>query len=243
MLLPPSETKREGGAGRFAAGRLSFPVLQPERRVVLDALVGLARDPAEAARALHLGAGQAGEIERNRRLRTAPVLPAIERYAGVVYDGLEPGSLDPAGRSWVEAHVLIGSALFGLVRAGDPIPAYRFSTSAALPGLSLRSHWSPAITRVLRGQRAWVLDARSEAYARLGPPPADAAVLHVEQIGADGRRRALNHFNKLYKGRLVRRLAETSADVGSRAALLAWAAAAGVPLEPRGARDVTLVAP
>jgi cytoplasmic iron level regulating protein YaaA (DUF328/UPF0246 family) len=66
-------------------------------------------------------------------------------------------------------------------------------------------------------------------------------VLHVEAEAADGRRRALNHFNKHAKGALVRRLAETDAEVGSRDALLEWGTAAGMRLEPRGEQDVTLV--
>ena len=82
----------------------------------------------------------------------------------------------------------------------------------------------------------WVLDARSEAYIALGAAPAGSAFLHVET--AEGR--ALNHFNKHAKGALVRRLAETGAEAGSRADLLDWGAAHGVALEPRGEHDLVL---
>lgn len=241
ILLPPSETKAEGGEGRFAARALSYPALIRPRAAVLDALVALSRDPAAAAAALHFGPQGLSLAARNRGLRRAPVRPAIERYTGVVYDGLDVPTLIPVGRAWVEGHVAIGSALFGLVGAADPIPAYRLSAGAALPGLPLRAHWAPAVSRVLRRTGEWVLDARSSAYTALGPAPVGAAVLAVESQGADGRRVALNHWNKLHKGRLVRALAESDAQVSSRDELLEWAGSTGVRLESRGATDVTLI--
>ena len=58
---------------------------------------------------------------------------------------------------------------------------------------------------------------------------------------AEGR--ALNHFNKLHKGRLVRALAESAPEIGSRADLLEWARGSGLDLRPRGDSDVVLVVP
>jgi cytoplasmic iron level regulating protein YaaA (DUF328/UPF0246 family) len=237
LLLPPSETKAEGGTGAFALGRLSFRSLTAQRRTVVDAVVALSLDPAEAARVLKLGPKGASEVDRNRRLRRAPVLPAIERYTGVVYEGIGATSLDERARAWVDEHVLIGSALLGLVAAGDPIPAYRLSASTPLPGIPLTRHWSAAIGAVLARARDWVLDARSGGYAALGAPPPTAGALLVET--PEGR--ALNHFNKLHKGRLVRALAESAPDLASRADLLDWGRGSGLDLRPRGDHDVVLV--
>jgi hypothetical protein len=82
-----------------------------------------------------------------------------------------------------------------------------------------------------------VLDARSGGYSALGPAPVGSAALHVET--PDGR--ALNHFNKLHKGRLVRALAEAGPAIGSRDDLVEWGRASGTALEPRGPHDVALV--
>jgi cytoplasmic iron level regulating protein YaaA (DUF328/UPF0246 family) len=237
VLLPPSETKSEGGEGAFALGRLSFRGLTPQRRTVVDAVVALSLDPVEAARVLKLGPKNAGEVDRNRRLRRAPVRAAVERYTGVVYDGVGATTLGEQARAWLDAHVLIASALLGLVAAGDPIPAYRLSASTALPGIPLARHWAPAVTAVLARAGDWVLDARSAAYAALGAPPPGSGALLVET--AQGR--ALNHFNKLHKGRLVRALAESAPDLASRADLLDWGRGSGLDLRPRGDHDVVLV--
>jgi cytoplasmic iron level regulating protein YaaA (DUF328/UPF0246 family) len=238
VLLPPSETKAEGGTGAFALGRLSFRSLTPYRRTVVDAVVALSLDPVEAARVLKLGPkGADVQVDRNRRLRRAPVLPAVERYTGVVYEGLSPRTLEPDARAWVDAHVVIASALLGIVGAADGIPAYRLSASTPLPGIPLPRHWGAPVAAVLTRSRDWILDARSGGYAALGPAPASASALLVET--PDGR--ALNHFNKLHKGRLVRAIAESAPELGSRDDLLAWGREAGIDLRARGERDVVLV--
>src|SRR5690606_25352394 len=139
ILLPPSETKREGGTAgtRLALRELGFPQLAPARLTTLAALEELARDPAASAAALKLGPTQAHEAERNRRIRRSPVLPALDRYDGVLYDALDASSLTPGARAFAHEHLVIASALFGLTRALDPIPAYRLSADSRLPGISL----------------------------------------------------------------------------------------------------------
>lgn len=234
VLLPPSETKSDGGSGVFDAAALGFPSLRGKRRATAAALKRVPIRDAPAA--LKLGARNAHEARWNRELTTAPVRPAVERYTGVLYDGLAVASLDVPARRWVETHVVIASALFGLLRAGDPIPRYRLSGSTAIPGLSLRAHWHDAVTAELKATGEWVLDARSEAYVALGQAPVGSAFLHVETD--EGR--ALNHFNKHAKGALVRALAQAGAQVGSRAELLDRAVVAGVRLEPRGDTDLVL---
>ena len=59
--------------------------------------------------------------------------------------------------------------------------------------------------------------------------------------GADGRKRALNHFNKSGKGAFVRQLVLAGVDHPDVASLLAWAAAPGIRLEPGAAGELDLV--
>ena len=237
VLLPPSETKSEGGSGVLDAAALGFPSLRGRRRT---AAAALKRVPLKAAPGvLGLGPTNAHEARWNRGLTSGPVLPAVERYTGVLYDGLDVATLDPAARTWVDEHVVIASALFGLLRASDPVPLYRLSGSTALPDLPLKRHWREAVTAAIAATGEWTLDARSEAYVALGPAPAGSAFLAVETSTG----RALNHFNKHAKGALARALAATGAEASSRAELLAWAAAHDVALEPRGETDLVLRVP
>jgi hypothetical protein len=241
FLLPPSETKRDGGDADRALDfdSLSFPSLTRARRSVAAAVVRLARDPEAAMAALRLGPRLAFEVERNRGLRRSPTLAAVERYTGVAYDPLDAALLPLEARRWVGDHVAIHSALFGLLGALDPIPAYRLSHDSRLAGLSLRDTWARPVARALAGEGRPVIDLRSEAYVELGPaPPGSAYVRVVSDEG--GRRRALNHFNKKTKGTLVARLAASRPVLESVDDFVVWARAEGIVVE-RGSGDELVV--
>lgn len=244
LVLPPSETKRDGGdAAALDLATLSFPALLAERKTALAAVRSLSRSVRGSMDALGLGPTQRFEIDRNRALSTSPLMPALDRYTGVLYDGLEVGSLSTAERRFAARHVAIHSALFGLVRADDAIPAYRLSHDSRLPGLSLRRHWREAITRTLASEPGLILDLRSESYGRLGPAPESAAYIRVVSEDAKGRRVALSHANKKGKGEFTRAVIAAGIDHGTVDDLLAWAVGAGIRLE-RGARgELDLVIP
>lgn len=246
ILLPPSETKRAGGSGILDPGDLrASTALGEAREQVRAALERLSSDPETAAKPLKLGVKNQGEIEHNLRLGDSGVLPAIERYTGVLYDALDAASLAPEARAWLDTHVLVQSALFGLVRASDRIPAYRLSASSRLPELggSLKAVWRSAHDSIDWAAHAWILDLRSKDYAELAPLPDGAgATLHVAQRGVDGEVRALNHFNKAAKGDLVRRLAQSQPEIAGEQDLLTWAADAGLDLKRSGsAGQLTLL--
>ncbi|GAA4368219.1 YaaA family protein [Agromyces bauzanensis] len=234
LLLPPSETKRDGGEGApLDIATLAFPGFSALRVELVERLAALAADADAMMHALRLGPRLTFEVERNRALREAPTMAAIDRYTGVLFDALDAGSLDEPSRSFAADTVMVHSALFGPVGALDAIPAYRLSHDSHLPGLSLRSHWRDAIASRLAAHRGVIVDLRSEGYAELGPAPARAnsAFVRVVAEGADGRRRAPNHFNKQAKGRFTRALLESRPDVASLDELVDWATTAGFTFE------------
>lgn len=244
ILLPPSETKRDGGVegSRLAPRELGFPSLAAPRRTVLAALEHVSRDRDAAMAALKLGATLAHEVDRNRRIRRSPALPALDRYDGVLYDALDAATLPGEARAFAHEHVVIASALFGVTRALDPIPAYRLSADSRLPGISLAKLWAPAVAPALAEVPGLVLDLRSEAYAALGPAPTREGSVFLRVVSDDGgRKRALNHFNKAGKGRLVRALLLAGVDHPDVDSLLAWARGEGIRLEPGAAGELDLV--
>lgn len=243
ILLPPSETKRDGGEGAgLRLGALAFPELRSQREQALAALAALCADEHAALAALKLGANGQAELARNRALRQAPLLPAADRYTGVLYDALDAPSLGRAARAFLARSAIIHSALFGPVRALDPIPAYRLSADSRLPGRSLREIWREPVSAALDGLDGLVLDLRSESYAKLGPLPgrANSAFVRVVTPGTDGTVRALNHFNKTAKGAFVRRLAQERPQVQTIAGLLRWARRAGIVLRPGSQGELDL---
>lgn len=231
ILLPPSETKHEGGHGSpLELGSLALPSLHEQRSAVVEALIDLAADEEAARRVLKLSDRQRGDVAHNRALRTAPTMAAVDRYTGVLFDALDARTLSTASRRWIGAHVWIHSAPLGPIGALDAVPTYRLAAGTSLPGLpALRRHWAEATTSAIADDApSFVLDLRSEAYVALGPVPATVASAYVRVVTEHGR--ALNHFNKKSKGLLVRAIAEDRPRISSLRGFRAWAQRRGIVL-------------
>lgn len=233
ILLPPSETKSDGGSGApLDLDRLSLPSLLPLRRTLADALVRLSDDVDASITALGLGPTQVDEIERNARLFASPTTPALHRYTGVLYDALGASTFTRAGRARADARLWIGSALFGAVRASDPIPSYRLSGGSSIPNFgTLRAHWKPRLSEALLTEAEGILvDLRSGTYQQLGPiPGAITATVLTEK--PDGSRSVVSHFNKHHKGLLARALTLTTAEPKDVKAVARVASKAGLRAE------------
>lgn len=249
VLLPPSESKRpDGGNAIFRPGLLSHHEhLGHFREQVQDALVRVSSDPIRASQVFKLGKHAAQEIEHNRQLSSAHGIAAIERYVGVLFDAVNVAELHPDAREWINEHVSIQSALFGLISATDDIPPYRLSASTRLTdelGVTLKRFWNEAFAS-FNWDTDFILDLRSKDYAALAPLPEnrDWLALDIVQRTADGGVRALNHFNKQAKGDLVRRLAITQARIHTFDDFRDWAAQQEIELlfDAEHARRATLV--
>lgn len=220
ILLPPSEAKRPGGRGKPLGQRASAGELAAARQPVLAALGALLAGP-EAAAALLLPRSVAeAALADNARVLLARTLPAIERYAGVVYDGLSVDSLSPAARARADRELLIFSGLFGVVRGGDPVPAYRVPAAATLPGIGvLATYWKrqlgPVLPKLL--DRGPILDLRSTDYAGMWQPAkasAEAGRLITARFLSptpSGRLAVVSYNSKLAKGRLSAAVLEAEA--------------------------------
>ena len=243
ILLPPSETKSDGGSGApLDLDRLALPSLLPLRRKLADALVELSADVDASIAALGLGPTQVDEIERNARLWTSPTAPALERYTGVLYDALDARSFTRAGRARAHARLWIGSALFGAVRASDPIPSYRLSGGSTIPHFgTLRSHWKPELSdAILAEDEGIVVDLRSGTYQQLGPVPgAITATVLTEK--PDGSRSVVSHFNKHHKGLLARALTATTAEPRDVKAVARVASKAGLRVEVASSTELIVL--
>jgi cytoplasmic iron level regulating protein YaaA (DUF328/UPF0246 family) len=242
VLLPPSETKADGGTGgRLDLDALSFPELNPVRERLVAALETLAGDLPASLAALGLTERQGDEVARNAALRVAPTMPALERYTGVLYDALGIGTFTRAERRRAGARLAVASALFGVLRADDPIPGYRLSGGTSLPGVGgLRPMWHPALSKTLSTVDDLILDLRSGPYVNLATIPHAVAVRVVSRDAA-GRRLTVSHVNKAHKGRLAAALARAPREPSSLRGVVRIAAAAGIRLESGDRNALDLV--
>jgi len=231
IVLPPSEGKTAPAAGPpVELGSLAYAdELTAERERVLAALVRTSsgKQRGRALKALGLSAGQAGELERNAGLGSAPAGPAGEVYTGVLYERLRLPALPAEAR----ARVLISSALWGVVAPDDRIPAYRLSIAARLPRIpGLATYWRPALERALPGD-GLVVDLRSGGYAAAWTPR-DATLVTVRGFTEqDGRRKVVSHFVKAIRGDVAGALLRAPEPPETPEDVAAIAAAAGHEVE------------
>ncbi|WP_026449113.1 peroxide stress protein YaaA [Actinopolyspora mortivallis] len=242
VLLPPSETKSPGGTGPpLRLDALSFPELTPTRGRLVETLVRLSEDLPASLEALGLSSRQSEEVERNGELWNSPTLAALDRYSGVLYDALDVGSLSGEERRRADERLAVVSALFGVLRGADPVPAYRLSAGSRLPEIgSLRRLWRPELSRVLESVPGPVVDLRSGAYAALAALP-DPVEVRVVTEDANGSRKTVGHHNKAHKGRLARALALAEREPETPAEVAEIAHRAGLRVEQPGRRSLTVV--
>ena len=248
ILLPPSEGKADPGDDAGAPvdlGGLGLPGLTPARAEAAEALTTLCAGPDDRALGvLGLSAGQAGELERNRRLWEAPALPAAALYTGVLYEALRLPALlaDPATADRTRASVLIFSGLWGVLGVDDPVPPYRLAMGVRLPPLGgMAAFWRPALRTALAGAGGdgLLVDMRSAPYAAAWRPDGPARertvpvrVLRERRAGGRVRRTVVSHMAKATRGEVAgallragadphspKDLAEAVADLGYRAEL------------------------
>jgi cytoplasmic iron level regulating protein YaaA (DUF328/UPF0246 family) len=214
VLLPPSEGKTPAASRRrrpVDLDALSWPELTPSRSLLLDALAQVSERP-DALEVLGVGASLAADVERNTRLRTEPAVPASELYSGVLYQALDLPTLPPGARRRAVRWVVVVSGLWGALRLGDRVPAYRLSMGTSLPGVGpLAGFWRERLDEPLRqaAGTGLVVDCRSSTYqtawAARGDVAARTVAVRVLRDEA-GRRTVVSHMAKHTRGEVVRHL-------------------------------------
>jgi Uncharacterized protein conserved in bacteria len=112
IVLPPSETKQLGGLDQtLERDSLVLPHLGEARWGIAGDLVALCADEEAASKVLGLCAKGAEWIQANRELESAPVMPALTRYTGVLFDALDYQCLDQ------DAQTASGSHCVALLRS------------------------------------------------------------------------------------------------------------------------------
>jgi len=199
ILLPPSEGKKPGGSGRWIhdTGPLGRALADSRELVAAS----LARTPATALKVRGVTAEHAQMV--NAHLLAAPTLPAHERYTGVVYQGLDSGTLPPALMATAKRSIIVLSGLAGLVRLTDPLPDYRAPMDATLESLGkLTTFWKPFISPVLHkaAKQEVVVDLLPQVHRSALEPTSDNwFTIDLVNSNVTG-----GHAAKFAKGRLAR---------------------------------------
>lgn len=96
------------------------------------------------------------EYERIQALKngTANSYPALQLFDGLMYRNIKRDNLSKAEQAYLEKHLMITSALYGVIPAIAPIAPHRldFLMKLKIAGKSLKSHWQSAYEESVKGE-------------------------------------------------------------------------------------------
>lgn len=218
VLLPPSEAKSFGGErGRIDGGFDS--ALRRPRREIVKALEDLVRRAPQATleRTLNVRGPllkRAVSAAKQVGAHRAPLLPAWQRYSGVVWTHLDPSTLVSEELS----RIIVPSGLYGMTTGEDLVADYRLRMNVRLPGVgNVASFWRPRLVPVLSSGLTGatfvnLLPKEHEAALDLNALAEIGEVVTVS-FSHRGGVAAAGHDAKAVKGVLARRLLQEGTRV------------------------------
>ena len=138
-------------------------------------------------------------------LKEAPTNRAIELYSGVSYQFLDFKNLDKQSQNYILENTLIFSNLFGVVRANDTLPFYKFKQGAKIGNFAIekfyKEHFSSALDEFLKDEN--IIDLRAGFYDKFYTPKKSFSTYKFIKNG-----KIVSHFAKAYRGVLLKILAQ-----------------------------------
>ena len=129
--------------------------LCPESQAVLDALATYSAQELENFYKISAEKAQE-EYDHIQVLKngTARNYPALHLFDGLMYRNIKRDNLSKAEQAYLEKHLMITSALYGVIPAFAPIAPHRldFLMKLKIAGKSLKSHWQSAYEESLKGE-------------------------------------------------------------------------------------------
>ena len=127
--------------------------LRAESQAVLDALALYSANQLESF--YKVSAEKAVEEFQNIQAlknQTAQHYPALHLFDGLMYRHIKRGKLTEVEQVYLENHVFITSALYGVVPALSPMPPHRldFLMKIKVAAKTLKSHWKQAYDEALK---------------------------------------------------------------------------------------------
>jgi len=138
-------------------------------------------------------------------LTKASTRKAIELYSGVGYEYLDFFNLKQEAKSYIYENVLIFSNLFGVVRAKDNLPFYKFKQGAKIKGFALESFYKKYFSKHLDSylEKEELIDLRAGFYDKFYIPKRKFSTYKFIKNG-----KVVSHFAKAYRGILLNILAQ-----------------------------------
>ena len=137
-----------------------------------------------------------------KKNQTDKPTPAINVYAGVLYQALDWSSLSPAAKKRGETALAIISAKYGVVRPSQRIESYQEKIDNKAMRESVAAQLDPIKTGL-------IVDCRSSTYRTVWHSPVDITVEVRVSTVVDGVRTVVTHMSKKTRGEITRWLLQS----------------------------------
>jgi cytoplasmic iron level regulating protein YaaA (DUF328/UPF0246 family) len=137
-----------------------------------------------------------------KKLPTEKPTPAMNVYAGVLYQALDWGSLSPAAKKRGETALAIISAKYGVVRPTQRIESYK----EKIDNKAMREPVAAVLDPIKTGL---IVDCRSSTYKTVWHSPVDITVEVRVSTVVDGVRTVVTHMSKKTRGEIARWLLQS----------------------------------
>lgn len=189
ILIPPSEGKTSGG--KHPPLKKIHPLTKELHKQLTteknqEKLLGVKGNKLEES------------IQANKHILKSATFPAIERYSGVVYDGIDYQTLKQ--KKFFDSHVRIVSALFGVVKPQDLLPDYKLK----IEKLKADKLWLEENSQQLKNH--FIIDLLPKTHRKA--ISYDDGIEVEFTIIKNGKKIPAGHNGKFIKGRFVRWLVE-----------------------------------
>lgn len=128
--------------------------LRPESQAVLNELARYSAQELESFYKISAEKAQE-EYDHIQALKneTATNYPALQLFDGLMYRNIKRENLSKAEQAYLEEHLLITSAFYGVIPAFESIAPHRldFLMKLKVDGKSLKTHWQTAYSEALEG--------------------------------------------------------------------------------------------
>ncbi|HEB9415585.1 TPA: peroxide stress protein YaaA [Campylobacter coli] len=135
-----------------------------------------------------------------RDLKSSPTQKAITLYSGVSYKYLKFDTLDKESQEYILTNTLIFSNLFGVVKASDRLPFYKFKQGVKINDFAIekfyKEHFSKALDEYFENEE--LLDLRAGFYDKFYTPKCKFSTYKFIKKG-----KVVSHFAKAYRGILL----------------------------------------
>ncbi len=133
---------------------------------------------------------------------------ALSSYTGIAFKYLDAETLSEEGKAFAKEHLVVLSALYGIVTAGSPMKNYRLDLENPVypkGESSLTERWKDKVSDYFK-EEDWVLNLASKEYASLVSHPRLVTVIFEEE--KSGVWKQLSTSSKMMRGQLARYVLE-----------------------------------